>query len=593
MMCDREGPAVSRRAALAGGAGALVSSAGCVQRLRIASSDGGTESLVVRITFPAGDYDPFAAAIARRVADGLEAAGIDYRTVPQPQDELYRQVLLDFDFDCYISRLPFHRQPDPDVLYSLLHSRFRGEWGWQNPFGFTNIECDDLLATQRRGSDEERIAAVSDLQQLLGRTQPFVPLVRPTVITGVRRNRFDGWETALQAPPTGLLELNRVAGDGLRLGSTDPRTTVNRNPISAIHSNDLSVLGLLYDSLAVTRHGEFVPWLARDIEWEGDSDPEANTLHATLTLRSDARWHDGEPLTASDVRFTYRFLQDTADGGAVEPIAAPRFRGESSLVESATVLDSRTVRLTFEETTRAVAERALTVPVLPVHIWVDKTEVVSVAGIELESATEALVWDNPGPVGSGPLQFESATAQSAVELTRFDDHFLYALDDGETLSGITAPPFETLTVNTQSSSNAVVESLSVGDIDASSTPLESGAVERIEDEPALSLVGTPSYASYHIGFNTRSSPFGDPNFRRTVARLCDKAALVREVFDGYGEPIASPLAGTDWLADDLAWDGGDPAAPFLGIDGEVDAQRAREAFRDIGYRYNENNELVV
>lgn len=593
---------VSRRAALTGAAGALVASAGCVRRLRTTVGGDSTGQLVVRITIPVGDYDPFAAPIARHLIDGLEAAGIDYRLTPASQDELYRQVLLAADFDIYIGRLPTDRQPDPDVLYPLLHSKFRGEVGWQNPFGFTNPDCDELLDDQRRERGTDRQETVDSLQSLLGQTQPFVPLVRPEIISGVRRDRFDDWEDAMTEPPTGLLRLNRLdADDGhLTLGTTDPRVTENRNPISATYSYDTSIVSLLYDPLVIESGGERRNWLASGIEWESAATPEQEeAANATVTLREDLQWHDGEPLTAADVAFTFSFLDDTAAGSAASSVPSPRFRQQSSLITAATAFDDRTVRLTFDEASEEVAEGALTAPIFPEHIWSEQTEIASIAGVELsEAATEAMVWDNPEPVGSGPIQFEEATDGSFVTVSRFNDHFLARASNNEDSTDdadgdLAFPVFEELTVDLLSSSPVLVESLSAEDIDATISPLDPAEVERIEDEPPLSLVTALSYASYHLGFNTRSEPFGDPSFRRTIARLCDKAALAAEVFGGYGEPVASPLAGTDWLADELQWDGTDPVAPFLGENGEVDDTRAKDAFRDIGYRYNANDELIV
>lgn len=619
-MEDTETPSVSRRAALAGATAALAASAGCVQRLRTVVGEDSSEQLVVGIAMPAADYDPFAAPIARHLIDGLTAAGIDYRLRPVPQDELSRQVLLANDFDIYIARLPYDRRADPDVLYSLLHSRFRGEGGWQNPFGFTNVECDDLLDEQRRTSGERRRRAVADLQRLLGRTQPFVPLVRPTIISGVRTGRFTGWERAVQHPPQGLLALERsTASDGntstgststdgnetvdrLRLGSTDVRITENRNPISATHSHESSLVELLYDRLAVSDGERVAPWLASEIEWQSsadgstatDTEGETGARTVRVRLREDLTWHDGEALTADDVAFSYEFLDDTALGEAPAPIPAPRFRGAVTLVEDVTVLDGRTVRLTVAESPRAVAERALTVPLFPRHIWNERTETVSVAGVELDTeTTDALVWDNPEPVGSGPLRFESAAAEDRVVVSRFEEHFLARPAPPASVAGLAAPAFEELTVEISGSSPSLVESLQAADIDATFSPVAPAAATRIGDDESLSLVSAPSYASYHLGFNTRIEPFSDPNFRRTLARLCDKRWLAADVFCGYGEPIASPLADTDWLTEDLRWAGADPVAPFLGTDGEIDPADARAAFSEIGYRYNEDDELVV
>ncbi len=585
---------VSRRAALAGSAAALTATAGCVQRLRNITGSGRSRQLTVEIKTLPGDSDPFAAPIARHFIDGLEAAGIDYRHTLVPENELYRQVLLGHDFDVYIAPFPYVRQPDPDVLYPLLHSMFRGELGWQNPFGFSNLECNDLLSEQRQMTGESRREAVESLQQLLGRTQPFVPLVMPDVLTGARSDRFSGWDRATQQMPHGLLALDRQddTDETLRLTTSDDRITENRNPISATHSQAGSLLELLYDPLVVDTGSEQIPWLADEIDVSSTETDSSTTVTTTVSLRENLTWHDGDTLTVEDVVFTYRFLADTALGEAANPIPAPRFRGATTLVESVESLDSRTVQFTVESASETVVEQLLTVPIFPAHIWDEQSETVSVAGIEIDgSTTEALVWNNPEPVGSGPLQFESATVGESVRFSRFDDHFLTALTEplGD---GLSAPPFTDLVVEINSSGTTVVEVLVAGEVDATLSPIAPARVERIERESALSLFDARSYASYHLGFNTRREPFGDPNFRQTVGRLFDKQWIAAEIFDGYGEPISSPLAATDWLAADFVFDGDDPATPFLGADGDVDATAARNAFRDLGYQYNDADELI-
>ena len=96
---------------------------------------------------------------------------------------------------------------------------------------------------------------------------------------------------------------------------------------------------------------------------------------------------------------------------------------------------------------------------------------------------------------------------------------------------------------------------------------------------------------YHVGFDTDVEALGNPHVRRTIARLLDKAWIVREVLDGYGQPAPTPLAGTAWVPDDLAWDGTDPEVPFVGTEGDLDVGAARELFREIGFQYEDDRLL--
>ncbi len=584
---ERSFQSTTRRALLAGGTAGVVGLAGCVRRIRNLSGRQETDQPTLQIKMLPADADPFAARIASQLAAGLEAAGIDARPVPTDAEALYEELLLGREFDIYVAQLPFQPQSDPDVLYPLLHSRFDTELGWQNPFGYTDLDCDELVDRQRTASDD-RAETVSELQRLVATTQPLTPVFMPDVITGVRNDRFTGWEMAIEERPHGLLGLEPVDDtERLQLVSTDSRITTNWNPISAIHRKRRSLLELLYEPLVLDTGERRLPWLAADTEW--DDGP----LAVSVELRPGLTWHDGTSLTADDVGFTFEFLADTALDSATNPIPAPRFRGASTLIDDVSVETDRRLTVEFTETTQPVARQVLAVPVLPAHIWERYTETVSVAGIEIDAeTTEALITDNDEPVGSGPFAFSEASAGNEVVFSRFDDHFLQSTDDDRLVAFHGGPAYEELRVEIILSHGGAVELLTAGGVDATYSPIAPQAVDQLADEPAITTHTHRSTGIYHLGFNTRNSPLSNANFRRLVARLVDKAFLADDAFEGFGEPVASPLAATDWLAAELEWSGQkDPVVPFLGSNGEVDAEAAREAFREAGFRYDDEGEL--
>jgi len=574
----------TRRALLAGGTASVVGLAGCVRRVRNLTGGQETDQPTLQIKMLPSDTDPFASQIASHLANGLQAAGIDARPVPTEAEALYEEVLLGHEFDMYVGQLPFSPQSDPDVCYPLLHSRFETEIGWQNPFGFTDLDCDELLDRQRTAVSD-RAEPAADLQRRVAETQPLTPIYLPDAIIGVRDDRFSGWEAAVAELPYGLLRVEpREETETLRFLSTDGRITTNLNPISAKHRQTLSLLALLYEPLVVDTGERSLPWLAADTEFTD----ETSTI--TVELRPELAWHDGESLTAEDVDFTYELLADTALGTTANPIAAPQFRGPSTLVEAVFVESDRRLRIECVETTEAVAETALTVPILPAHIWEEYTDTVSVAGIEIDAeTTEALITDNDEPVGSGPFAFSEATPGDELILSRFDNHFLRSTDDDRLEAYQGGPAFSEFVVDVGFSHGGVVELLVADEGDATITPIAPEAVDQLADEPSVTTYTHRSYGIYHLGFNTRNSPLSNVNFRRLVARLIDKAFLADDAFGGFGEPVASLLADTDWLADELEWSGdNDPVVPFLGESGEVDPEAAREAFVEAGFRYDDD-----
>jgi peptide/nickel transport system substrate-binding protein len=634
---------ISRRAALAG-FGLAAASAGCLGRTENIAGRDPHSQLTLEINATPADGDPNGIRIARQLEEHLTAVGVDVRLNTVGQTDLWRKVLVNQNFDLYVGQFVETAPFDPDALYGLTHSQFVAESGWQNPFGLTEMAVDDLLERQRRATEGDRSDAVEALQETVCDLQPFSVVAFPDALTAVQNGRFEGWTQDRQpVSVTGLLGLDAVpdadasGGDGsddgdataddgnatdgnttdasataggadgeggaaLRLVTTDGRITENWNPIAAEYRKYGTFTGLLYDPLVRTDGESTVPWLAAD--WER---PGANTVDVALR---DARWHDGEPVTASDVAFTYRFLRDTSLGSVETPVPTPRFRGRSSLVEDERVLDDATVRLTVPDVNDTVVARALQVPILPEHVWSERTDAAAIAGFEFDfETTEAVVSNNAEPVGSGPLRFVEATAGESVVFERNPDHFLVrsapdpdSETDGETTdprAGIPPryhgkPAFDRLRIEVSPSDISAVEAIAGGLADATVSNLGPESVPRIGRSDDTRLVSGRSAAFYHVGYNVRRSPLSNPRFRAVVARLIDKSAIVENTFDGYAQAAASPLAASPSMVPaSLAWtDGTDPVHPFFDDEGSLDVEAARAALRDIGYRFDDRGRLL-
>jgi peptide/nickel transport system substrate-binding protein len=612
---------VSRRTALAGiGLGAL--SAGCLGRTRNIAGRNGVEQLTLQIDAAPADRDPNAIRVARRLAENLTAVGIDARINTLTRTDLWRKVLINQEFDLYVGQLPGVDPFDPDAMYALAHSRFAAETGQQNPFGFADLNgVDERLERQRRVEGEERREVVAELQRSLCELQPFTVVAFPDALTAVREGRFEGWVNPRPLSVGALLGLEHAGAtegttdvDGgtgetaggdeetdddatLRLVTTAEQITENWNPIAAEYRRHGTFTALLYDRLALVDGGEVVPWLASG--WER---VDGETLAVDLR---DARWHDGEPVTAGDVAFTYEFLRDTSMGSLEGAVPTPRFRGRSSVVESATAVGDGRVELAVGDVNEAVAVRALRVPILPEHVWSERTDTATIAGFELDAeTTEAVVTNNADPVGSGPVRFVEATAEESVVFERNPDHFLARAngsgDETDPAAGVPErfrgkPAFERLRIEVSPSDIAAVAAVADGLADATVSNLGPDAIPRIGREADARLVTGRSVEFYHVGYNVRRAPLSNPRFRAVLASLIDKETLVDEAFDGYARPAASPLAASpEWVPSDLTWDDRetDPVHPFVGESGSLDVERARDRLREVGYRFDDEGRLL-
>ncbi|TYT63470.1 ABC transporter substrate-binding protein [Natrialba swarupiae] len=565
----------SRRAMLAGTASATVAASGCIRQFRTTVNRDGIDQLSISITTVPADSDRESIQLTRAIRESLEAAGMDVSIEMKAQEEFLRTVLVNHDFDVYVAN---HPGGDPDSLYESLHSQYVDEAGWQNPFGFANLAFDDLLEGQRSADDEDREAAVATTLEAFAAEQPFVPICVPQEYRLARTDRFDGWDADLA--PTALaylgLEPTEEGIESLRLVHTDARLSENLNPLSVEYRDAGTITELLYDSLAVAvPHEERITgWLADDWTWTDGT--------MSVELREDVTFHDGERLTAEDVAFTYRFLADTTLGETDVPAPAPLFRGRVAAVDEIDVVDDGRLEFSFGVGEPA-AERALSVPILPEHVWRPRSEPATASGVRVAAGTtEALVTGNVPPIGSGPFAFVDVEERDHVSFERFDEHFTR-----RTSVSLPEPTVERLRVAIDPRSASAIEVINGNDADVTNRPLESYVVDDVlETTPEdVGVLESPSRRFYHLGFNARKAPFSNPRFRRVVAGLIDKAWLVEDVFDGYARPTAVPVT-AEWTPESLAWDGADPETPFLGTDGEVDVSAAAAAFEEAGFQHD-------
>lgn len=571
-----------RRSLLAAGAGGLAATAGCIGELRNILGRQPTSQLSLTISTVPAERDRFSIRIANHLRRNLRASGIDARVEPKENEILLRDVLMNHDFDIYVARYP--GAGTPLTLWELLHSKYAEEMGWQNPFGFTNLQVNEDLTEMLNNQGERFRAIVTDLQHAYVREQPFTTVAVPDFVSAHRTGRFDRWPSGGLHDPAAMMDVSLVdEGQTMSLLTSDGRITRNRNPIAAEHRDGSLVTGLLYEPLVRHVHGEPVPWLAESVELSS----RARRTHVSIDLRSTP-WHDGPPVTASDVAFTYRFLNDTSLGEQESPVPTPYQRGRTSLVSVDDVPADDRVELIVDAPEEQLVWPALETGILPEHVWADKTQPADVAGLDLVgSTTEAHVWNNQAAIGSGPLRFVEAVEDESVTLERFDDHFLH---DGPTPNlpeslggGIDATE---VGLEVVPSHDVAIELLQQDEADATSETLDPSVIPRIgrSADLSLSVAGTTQF--YHVGYNCRQAPLSDPNFRQILARHVDRTTLVGDAFDGYADPVESPLA-PRWVPEELIWDGA-AVQPFLGEEGEVDVEAARDAFREAGYRYSDD-----
>jgi peptide/nickel transport system substrate-binding protein len=285
------------------------------------------------------------------------------------------------------------------------------------------------------------------------------------------------------------------------------------NPVIAGTDVDEDVVRLVFSGL--TRYdqtGAIVPDLASTFRTEKDG------RVWTFKIRDDARWHDGEPVTADDVVYTVKLLQDR---GYVGPYS-DAFRGVT--VER---VDQRTVRFTLPDVYGPFAD-STTVPLLPAHL------LGNVPYAELSQQTF-----NVRPKGTGPFRVTDVDGRQVV-LTRNDDFY-------RTEPGRTRPYIDRVILRFYPDPTEALLALSRGEIDGIGG-LSSQDAERARSLKNATLYSLPTDNFVSLFLNVRPDKvvFRDRAVRQAIATAIDKGKVLQLAADGRGTVADEFVPSSSW-----------------------------------------------
>jgi peptide/nickel transport system substrate-binding protein len=233
-----------------------------------------------------------------------------------------------------------------------------------------------------------------------------------------------------------------------------------------------------------------------------------------LTVREGEVWHDGNPITATDVANQIKL--DIYTGGSLGQFIAPEDKGNVSEMVSAT--GERTVELSLlDETNEDVILPYLQPKYLVAYdeVYGDFVSRLDEAGSNDERSTvisELTSKTVPDPTGNGPFQFEDADSQRTL-LTKFEDH----PDAGQ----INFPEAAYLyKPSNQSRWNALIGE----ETDGSATLfMPSNKLNQLPDSVQVSLI--PRHWGLGLVFNHEQAPVSDVRVRKAIAHVINRKAV--------------------------------------------------------------------
>lgn len=279
------------------------------------------------------------------------------------------------------------------------------------------------------------------------------------------------------------------------------------NPLySSINDVDSDLVGLVYSSLY--KHGEN-GGLENDLIETMQTSADGKVY--TIRIRPNVKWHNGLPLTANDVLFTFNAIKD-------QQYKSP-LRSSFSGV-NAEIIDDQTIIFKLKEVYAGFPE-LLTFGILPAEIWGRLTP-NSVSLTEL----------NLKPIGSGPYKFKS--------LLKFESGNLKLISleaNPDYYSG--APLITSFKFQFFPSMEEAQAALNDGSIDGIGYHADQHAAPS-EEKSFLTYnkLGTAQIKA--LFFNTKAGALADGKIRRAVIQAIDRSRLVAELGDGV-RPLESPI----------------------------------------------------
>ena len=327
----------------------------------------------------------------------------------------------------------------------------------------------------------------------------------------------------------------------LRIGTL--QEVDNLNPFAGFNIPSYEVYHLNYDLLVgYAPNGDVRPEIADS--WTVSDDG----LTWTFKIHPGITWQDGEPLTASDVAFTYNYIIDNE---------LSAFSTYATNIEKAVALDDATVE--FQLSKPKANMLRLWIPILPEHVW------SAVPGKSADTYQS-----KPPLIGSGPFQAVEEKKGSYVRLVANKDYWRGAPKIDEVIIEIYQNQ-DTMTMDIKSGAIDVALDVPVAQFNA------------LKNEPGIKTTAADKKYFVELAMNVydNANSQGNPvlrdlKFRQAISWAVDKQKIVDTCMGGYaevGQSILIPSTDGAWTPTPAETFGYDPekAKQLLDAAGYKDA----------------------
>jgi len=283
-----------------------------------------------------------------------------------------------------------------------------------------------------------------------------------------------------------------------------------------------------------------------------------NEGKTTRVVLKDATFHDGEPVTAEDIQFTFKLMWDNP--GGFPQAVAPEY-------DSIDIVDDKTAEFNFPEPFLPLISKIW--PrwgIYPKHVWME-------AGAGNNPTNFSLDPDNI--IGAGPFQVTDFQQGEFIRTDPYDDHPVHSPGHG-------------LTMRVFRDANAEFRAFKQGEVDHF-TQLSGATVAQIDSDLSdTAAVSTSSgFTNYRVNCQWSFAPTKFPTFNKACAASLNRQEINEVVFRGETEPS---FAGT-FFSSVHPWYPPEDMLEYPTRNPQGDVEGAKQMLRDDGWGWDDDGNL--
>lgn len=264
--------------------------------------------------------------------------------------------------------------------------------------------------------------------------------------------------------------------------------------------------------------------------------PDGKTYLVTLR---DAKFQDGTPVTARDVKASYELYLHPK-----YPVTAPALleiagakdykAGKAGAVTGITVVNPRTVRFILDRPYPFFYEQVATQPILPR---------AALAAIDVARLQEAAFTRQP--IGAGPFRLAEWREKESITFQAFAAYWAGA------------PTLSRVVLKLIPEDATAMAELRAGNVDAARVIPE--AYDSVRRDARLGVLRVPGDTYYWFAPNMKLALFQDVRVRQAMAYAINRNEMLKAIYRGLGTPVQSPVHPSLWQYKALPGYAYDPA----------------------------------